>query len=70
MPVIEETLQQWVCLGLIRRANSLFNTPLFCLWHHNRYRVVQDFQPLNKTLPQEPIKFKEINETLAEIELE
>ena len=55
LTIIEETLQQWVRIGLIRRADSLFNTPLFCLRHNYKYRVVQDFWPGNKTLPQEPI---------------
>ena len=42
-PVIEEMLDSWIRLGLIRKANSLFNTPLFCLQHSNGYWIVQDF---------------------------
>lgn len=70
LPVVEETLQQWIRLRLIQRADSLFNAPLFCLCHNNGYRVAQDFRLLNKTLPQEPIKLKEIQETQAKVELE
>ena len=42
-PVIEEMLDSWIRLGLIPKANSMFNTPLFCLQHPDGYRIVQDF---------------------------
>ena len=70
LPVIEETLEQWIRLGLVRKADSMFNTPLFCLRHADGYRVVQDFRLLNKQRAQESIKFKETYETLAQIEKE
>ena len=46
--VIKETLDSWIRLGLIRKADSMFNTPLLCLQHPDSYRIVQDFQALNK----------------------
>ena len=70
LPVIEETLEQWIRLGLVRKADSMFNTPLLCLKHADGYRVVQDFRLLNKQRQQEAIKFKETYETLAHIEKE
>ena len=48
--MIKETLDQWIQLGLVRKADSMFNTPLFCLKQANGYPVVQDFRALNKTL--------------------
>ena len=47
-PVIEETLDSWIRLGLICKADSMFNTLLFCLQHLDGYRIVQDFRALNK----------------------
>ena len=57
-PLIEETLDSWIRLGLVRKADSMFNTPLFCLQHPNGYRIVQDFRALNRKDHPEPIKFK------------
>ena len=48
----------------------MFNTPLFCLKLADGYRVVQDFQLLNKQRQQDAIKFKETYETLAHMEKE
>ena len=70
LPVIEETLEQWIRLGLVQKADSMFNAPLFCLKHADGYRVVQDFRLLNKQRQQETIKFKEAYKTLAHIEKE
>ena len=67
-PVIEETLDSWIRLGLIRKADSMFNTPLFCLQHPDGYRIVQDFRALNRKQQATPIKFKEIHETLHDLE--
>ena len=68
--MIKETLDRWIRLGLVGKADSMFNTPLFCLKQANGYPMVQDFRALNKTLTHKPIKFKEIYKTLAEIEKE
>ena len=68
-PLIEETLDSWSRLGLVRKADSMFNTPLFCLQHPNGYRIVQDFQALNWKDHPEPIKFKKVHETLQDVEV-
>ena len=52
------------------KADSMFNTPLFCLKHADGYQVVQDFWLLNEQRQQEPIKFKKTYKTLAHIEKE
>ena len=67
-PIIEETLDLWIRLGLIRKADSMFNTPLFCLQHPDGYRIVQDFQALNRKQQASPLKFKEVHETLHVME--
>lgn len=70
LPVIEETSEQWIQLGLVRKADLMFNMPLFCLKHADSYRGVKDFRLLNRQRHQEAIKFKETYETLANIEKE
>ena len=67
-PLIEENLDSWIRLGLVRKADSMFNTPLFCLQHPNGYRIVQDFRALNRKDHPEPLKFKKIHETLLDLE--
>ena len=39
-PVIEETLDSWIRLGLIHKADSMFNTVLLRLQHPDGYRIV------------------------------
>ena len=68
-PVIEKTLDSWIRLGLIRKADSMFNTPLFCLQHPDGYRIVQDFRALNCKQHATPLKFKEVHETLHGMEM-
>ena len=68
-PLIEETLDSWIRLGLVRKADSMFNTPLFCLQHPNCDRIVQDFWALNRKDRPEPIRFKTVHETLLDIEV-
>ena len=67
-PIIEETLDSWICLGLIRKADSMFNTPMFCLQHPDGYRLIQDFRALNKKRQPLPLKFKKLHETLQGME--
>ena len=67
-PVIEETLDSWIRLGLFRKADSMFNTPLVCLQHTDGYRIVQDFRALNCKQQATPLKFKEVHETLHGME--
>ena len=63
-PLIEEMLDSWIRLGLIRKADSMFNTLLFCLQDPDGYQIIQDFQALYRKQQATPLKFKEVHETL------
>ena len=67
-PIIEETLDSWICLGLICKADSMFNTPLFCIQPLEGYPIVQDFRALNRKQHFVPLKFKKVHGTLQDIE--
>jgi hypothetical protein len=66
---VEQQIQQWMSLGLVRRADSLFNIPLICVQRPG-HMVVQDFQELNQKLDRQTIPFKSTEETLGPIERE
>ena len=61
-------MDSWIRLGLVWKADSMFNTPLFCLQHLSGYCIIQDFRALNMKDHQGPIKFKKVHETLMNLE--
>ncbi len=46
---IEQSLDEWLKLGVVKRANSLYSSPIFCVpkKQGQGLRVVQDFRELN-----------------------
>jgi hypothetical protein len=66
---IEATLDEWLKLGVVRRSNSLYNLPLFCvpkkqgqgLW------IIQDFRELNNNSHIDKYSMKEITECIGDI---
>ena len=46
---IEQSLEEWLKLGVVKRANSLYNSPIFCVpkKQGQGLRVVQDFRELH-----------------------
>jgi hypothetical protein len=68
--IIEQQIQQWIALGLVRKADSLFNTPLICIQRPGGHMVVQDFRELNQKLDRQTLTFKSTEETLGPIEAE
>jgi hypothetical protein len=46
---IEAPLDEWLKLGVVKRTNSLYNSPLFCVpkKQGQGLRIVQDFRALN-----------------------
>jgi hypothetical protein len=68
--IVAQQIQQWLNLGLVRRSESMFNTPLTCISTKEGQQVVQDFRQLNQHLEKESIAFKSIQETLEPIERE
>ena len=54
--LFEDTLDSCIWLCLVQKADSMFNTSLFCLQHPAGYPIVEDFRTLNKTVHPEPIR--------------
>ena len=50
---IEQTLEEWLKLGVVRRSDSLYNLPIFCVpkKQGQGLRIVQDFRELNQNSP-------------------
>ena len=49
-PFLEESLADWLKLGVIQKSDSLYNSSVFCVLKKggNSYRIVQDFRELNQ----------------------
>jgi hypothetical protein len=66
---IEQSLDEWLKLGVLKRANSLNNSPIFCVpkKQGQGLQVVQDFHKLNNHLHMDKYSMKEITECISDI---
>jgi hypothetical protein len=66
---IEQTLDEWLILGVIKRSNSLYNSTIFCVpkKQGQGLRIVQDFRQLNQNSHIEKYSMKEITECIGDI---
>jgi hypothetical protein len=66
---IENTLEEWLKIGVVRKSQSLYNSPIFCVPKKTGQglRIVQDFRELNRHCHIDKYSMKEINECIAEI---
>ncbi len=66
---IERSLEEWLKLGVVKQANSLFNPPIFCVpkKQGQGLRVVQDFWELNNHSHIDKYSMKEIMEFIGDI---
>jgi hypothetical protein len=66
---IEATLDKWLKLGVVKRSNSLYNSPLFCVpkKEGQGLRIVQDFCELNNHSHIDKYSMKEITECIGDI---
>jgi hypothetical protein len=66
---IEQSLEEWLKLGSIKCANSLYNSPIFCVpkKQGQGLRVVQDFRELNNHSHIDKYPMKEITECIGDI---
>jgi hypothetical protein len=66
---IETTLDEWLILGVVKRSNSPYNSPLFCIpkKQGQGLRIVQDFQELNNHSHIDKYCMKEITECIGDI---
>ena len=66
---IEQTLEEWLKLGVVRRSDSLYNSPIFCVpkKQGQGLRIVQDFRELNQNSHIDKYSMKEITECISDI---
>jgi len=66
---IEQSLDEWLKLGVVKCANSLYNSPIFCIPKKQGQGiwVVQDFQELNNHSHIDKYFMKEITECIGDI---
>jgi len=64
---IEITLDEWLKLGVMKRSNSLYNSPLFCVPKKQGQGIVQDFRELNNHSHIDKYSMKEITECIGNI---
>jgi Reverse transcriptase (RNA-dependent DNA polymerase) len=66
---IQQSLEEWLKLGVVKCANSLYNSPIFCVpkKQGQGLRVVQDFRELNNHSHIDKYSMKEIMEFIGDI---
>jgi hypothetical protein len=66
---IEQSLEEWLKLGVVKCTNSLYNSPLFCVpkKQGQGLQVVQDFRELNNHSQIDKYSMKEITECISDI---
>jgi hypothetical protein len=66
---IYKSIDDWIKLGVVRRTNSMYNSPIFCVPKKNGtgLRIVQDFRELNLHSHIDKYSMKEINECIGDI---
>jgi hypothetical protein len=66
---IEQTLEEWLKLGVVRRSDSLYNSPIFCVpkKQGQELRIVQDFRELNQNSHIDKYSMKWITECISDI---
>jgi hypothetical protein len=66
---IEQSLDKWLKLGVVRQSNSLYNSPIFCVpkKQGQGLRIVPDFRQLNQHSHIDKYTMKEINECIGDI---
>jgi len=66
---IEATISEWLKLGIVKRSQSMFNSPIFCVPKKNGQglRIVQDFRALNANSYIDKYSIKEVSECIGDI---
>ena len=65
---VEQSLQEWLRLGVVRRTKSSYNSPIFCVPKKGGgLHIVQDFRGLNKKTHTDKYSMKEVNECISDI---
>jgi len=65
---IEQTLEEWLKLGVVWRSDSLYNSLIFCLSKKGQgLQIVEDFWELNQNSQIDKYSMKEITECIGDI---
>jgi hypothetical protein len=66
---LEESLAEWLKLGVVQKSDSLYNSPVFCVPKKggNGYRIVQDFRELNQKSLMDKYTMKDIHKCIGDI---
>ncbi len=66
---IEQTLDKWLKMGVVKRSNSLYYSPIFCVpkKQGQGLRIVQAFCELNQNSHIDKYSMKEITECIGDI---
>jgi hypothetical protein len=66
---IEQSLEEWLKLGVVKQSNSSYISPIFCVSKKQGQglRVVQDFRELNNHSHIDKYSMKEITECIGDI---
>jgi hypothetical protein len=66
---IEQTLEEWLKLGVVRRLDLLYNSPICCVPKKKGQglRIIQDFRELNQNSHSDKYSLKEITECISNI---
>jgi Reverse transcriptase (RNA-dependent DNA polymerase)/RNase H-like domain found in reverse transcriptase len=66
---IEQSLDEWLKLGVVRQSSSDYNSPIFCVpkKQGQGLRIVQDFRLLNQHSHIDKYSMKEISECIGDI---
>jgi hypothetical protein len=67
---IQQTLEEWLKLGGVRRSDLLYSSPIFCIPKKTGQglQIVQDFRELNQNSHIDKYSMKEITECISNIE--
>ena len=66
---VEQSFQEWLRLGVVRRMKSSYNPPIFCVPKKGGggLRIVQDFRGLKEKTHTDKYSMKEVNEGISDI---
>jgi hypothetical protein len=64
---MEQTLDEWLKFGVVKRSNSLYNSPIFCVPKKQGQGLMQDFRELNQNSHIDKYSMKEITECIGDI---
>jgi hypothetical protein len=68
-PFLEESLAEWLKLGVVQKSDSLYKSLVFCVPKKggNGYRIAQDFRELNQKSLMDKYTMKDIHECIRDI---